>query len=115
MATQERTTRHGWVRCPNPACGQQFLRNHVCRAPRGEVVDRRPVGFEQTVEEARAQARADRVVQLELTDLPASCSSCHRGDVALGDDGVCVPCMAAAAVEAAAAVVEDESPPRAPP
>lgn len=119
MATQERTTRHGWVRCPNPACGQQFLRNHVCRVALGVVVDRRPDGFEQTVAEARAQARAEQVVQLELTDLPDPCRTCGLVDKPLGDTLDCVACMAAHALAAAdlpyIGPADDEDPSRAPP
>jgi predicted RNA-binding Zn-ribbon protein involved in translation (DUF1610 family) len=123
MATEQRSqTRHGWARCPG--CGGQFLREHRCRQPLGVVVDRRPAGFEAAVEEARAQARAEAaaaaVVQLELpTVVDASCRTCGAVDVALGDDGDCVPCMTATALAAAdassAGAADGEDPSRAPP
>jgi hypothetical protein len=88
-------TREGWARCPG--CGGQFLREHRCHRPLGVVTARRPEGFDQVVQEARAQAREVSVVQLALTDLPEQCRTCTGVDAPLGADGDCVPCMAAQA------------------
>ena len=87
----------GWVRCPS--CRQLFKHSHSCRASLGEVVSTRPEWFDEQVEQARREARADAAAlqQLALTDLPEPCRSCSRVDVPMGDDLVCVPCMAAPA------------------
>ncbi|MFQ6170395.1 hypothetical protein ACK8HX_02210 [Oryzobacter sp. R7] len=94
----------GWIRCP--ACRQLFKDSHSCHASAlgRATTGRRPAGFAEQVDQARAQARADAAAaaQLALDELTNPCADCGRTDLDVDTEtGRCASCMYAAALAAA--------------
>lgn len=99
MALALRTDEQGYTHC---TCGVRFKNHHVCRRPLGERVTRRPAGFEELVEDAAAQARAEAEeaaaaqAQMSIDDLANACTRCGRTDRHVDHScGLCTACLAA--------------------
>ncbi len=101
MALAPTVDAHGFTRCDR--CGTRFKVHHVCRFRRADgPALRRPPNFAELVAQGRAEARAAAIEQPTLLELAPPCDRCGGLDSDLDPEtGICISCIAAAALEAA--------------